>query len=106
MSVLNRDCQSSRENRNRDGLNNEKTRKNLRDGFRDMFLKKVDVKTQIPFGMGKRINGNQVWENYQQNHVKLFSSFGNELRSFELEYSPVFNCCTSNDDLLLLVTQS
>lgn len=73
MSVLNRDCQSSRENnitpktgRNRDGLNNEKTRKNLRDGFRDMFLKKVDVKTQIPFGMGKRINGNQVWENYHK----------------------------------------
>lgn len=104
-----RGCQSSRENNSTpktDRLDNKKTRRNLHDDFGNMFLKKLDVKTHIPFGMSKRINGisvthdNQVWVNYQ-NHVKLFSASGDELRSFDLEYSPIFNCCTPNGDLLV-----
>lgn len=109
-----RDCHSSRENnitpktgRKRDALDNKKTRRNLQNEFGDMFLKKVDVKTQIPFLMNKRTCGisvthdNQVWVNYEQNHVKLFSASGDELRSFDLENTPIFNCCTPNGDLLV-----
>lgn len=44
---------------------------------------------------------NQVWVNYQKNNIKLFSASGDELRSFDLEYTPIFNCCTPNGDLLV-----
>lgn len=90
-----------------DGSKRKKTRGNLNDNFEDMFLRKVDVKAHIRFGIGQNIHGisvtpdNQVWVNYQKNHVKLFSVSGDELRSFDLEYCPVFNCCTPNGDLLV-----
>ena len=38
--------------------------------------------------------------NYSTNHVKLFDSAGNILRSVDLEQNTVFNCCTPNGDLL------
>lgn len=90
-----------------DGSKRKKTRGNLNDNFEDMFLRKVDVKAHIRFGIGQNIHGisvtpgSQVWVNYQKNHVKLFSVSGDELRSFDLEYCPVFNCCTPNGDLLV-----
>uniref|UniRef100_K1PGR1 Uncharacterized protein n=1 Tax=Magallana gigas TaxID=29159 RepID=K1PGR1_MAGGI len=90
-----------------DGSTRKKTRRNLNDNFQDMLLRKVDVKAHIHFGIGQNILGisvtpdNQVWVNYQKKHVKLFSASGDELRSFDLEYCPVFNCCTPNGDLLV-----
>lgn len=73
-----------------------------------MFLKKVDVKVYIYFGIGQNIYGisvmldNQVWVNYQKNYVKLFSVFGDEFRFFDLEYCFVFNCCILNGDFLVI----
>lgn len=102
-------CTALQKDRNRvtveEGSTNKKTRRNLHDDFTNMFLKKVEVKSHILLGVIKRISGisvthdNQVWVTSQHKHVKLFSAYGDEIRSFNLDF-PVFTCCTSCDTRL------
>ncbi|XP_078341406.1 uncharacterized protein LOC111107084 [Crassostrea virginica] len=78
------------------------------DDFEKLFLKKIDIHviTNSNIGINTSINGicvtndNLIWVSYSTNHVKLFDSAGNILRSVDLEQIPVFNCCTPNGDLL------
>ena len=77
------------------------------DDFAKLFLKKLDIIANINIGINSSIlhgicvtNDNLIWVNYSTNHVKLFDSAGNILRSVDLEQTTVFNCCTPNGDLL------
>lgn len=81
--------------------------KELPGMFAKMFLKKLNLVSCINEGNSSIIHGisithdNLVWVNYLSNQVKLYSSSGKLLRSFDLGYHPVFNFCIPNGDLLV-----
>nr|XP_034325371.1 uncharacterized protein LOC105331808 isoform X2 [Crassostrea gigas] len=90
----------------------ERCRKELPGMFAKMFLKKLDLVSCIK-GMDENnysqipgisvTHDNLVWVNHLQNkkEVKLYNSAGELLRSFDLDYYPVFNSCMPNGDLLV-----
>lgn len=89
-----------------------KTRKGLpsssQGNFPDMFLKKVVTITNIctdrirsPISGVRVTYDNLVWVIYFRNHVKLFSSSGDVLRSTDLDFWPFSYSCMTNGDLLV-----
>ncbi|XP_052699112.1 uncharacterized protein LOC128176662 [Crassostrea angulata] len=90
----------------------ERCCKELPGMFAKMFLKKLDLVSCIK-GMDENnysqipgisvTHDNLVWVNHLQNkkEVKLYNSAGELLRSFDLDYYPVFNSCMPNGDLLV-----
>ncbi|XP_011417316.3 uncharacterized protein [Magallana gigas] len=86
----------------------ERCCKELPGMFADTFLKKLDLVSCINEGNSSTIHGisvthdNLVWVNYlSSNQMKLYNSAGELLRSFDLDYHPVFNSCMPNGDLLV-----
>uniref|UniRef100_A0A8W8HXP9 Uncharacterized protein n=1 Tax=Magallana gigas TaxID=29159 RepID=A0A8W8HXP9_MAGGI len=86
----------------------ERCCKELPGMFAETFLKKLDLVSCINEGNSSTIHGisvthdNLVWVNYlSSKQVKLYNSAGELLRSFDLDYHPVFNSCMPNGDLLI-----
>lgn len=76
--------------------------------FANMFLRKVDTIANICTDRirsaisGVRVTyDNLVWVIYVRNHVKLFSSSGDVLRSIDLDFWPFSYSCMPNGDLLV-----
>ncbi|XP_062617456.1 uncharacterized protein LOC134279120 [Saccostrea cucullata] len=76
--------------------------------FSNLFLNKITVKKHHTLDqMEANIHGisvsedNLVWVNHLKNTVQLRSTTGEVIRTFELDFKPVFNCCTPSGDILV-----
>ncbi|XP_062582069.1 uncharacterized protein LOC134243857 [Saccostrea cucullata] len=76
--------------------------------FSNLFLKKITVKNHHTIHEKEgNIHGisvsedNLVWVNHLINTVHLRHTTGKMIRSFKLDFRPVFNCCTPSGDILV-----
>ncbi|XP_062617470.1 uncharacterized protein LOC134279132 [Saccostrea cucullata] len=78
--------------------------------FFKLFLTKITVKQHPMVGLEQKegcIHGisvsedNLLWVNHLGNTVHLRNTTGEVIRTFELDFRPVFNCCTPSGDVLV-----
>ncbi|XP_061172090.1 uncharacterized protein LOC133181582 [Saccostrea echinata] len=76
--------------------------------FSSLFLKKIKVKLHHTLDhTWANIHGisvsedDLVWVNHLVNTVHLQNTTGEVIRTFELDFRPVFNCCTPSGDVFL-----
>jgi hypothetical protein len=75
--------------------------------FPSLFVKKITAKYHPDSSCMSNIHGisvshdNLIWVSHLKNCVQLLNSSGDVLLAIQLDYCPVFNCCTPAGDLLV-----
>ncbi|XP_062617467.1 uncharacterized protein LOC134279131 isoform X2 [Saccostrea cucullata] len=78
--------------------------------FFNLFLTKINVEHHPKVGLEQKFGwihalgvseDNLVWVNHFGYTVQLRNTTGEVIRTFELDFRPVFNCCTPSGDLLV-----